>query len=132
MTVYEIDGTRFSTLEEFYGEIDRVLGLSNWGRNLDALDDVLQGGFGTPDEGFTIRWKNHTLSRERLGYPETVRQLKLRLEHCHAANRVLVSKDLEMAQVHQGQTVFDWVVTIIRDHGRGGKQEQDTVELVLD
>jgi hypothetical protein len=99
---------------------------------LDALDDVLQGGFGTPDEGFTIRWKNHTLSRERLGYPETVRQLKLRLEHCHAANRVLVSKDLEMAQVHQGQTVFDWVVTIIRDHGRGGKQEQDTVELVLD
>ena len=132
MTVYEIDGTRFSTLEEFYGEIDRVLGLSNWGRNLDALDDVLQGGFGTPDEGFTIRWKNHTLSRERLGYPETVRQLKLRLEHCHAANRVLVSKDLEMAQVHQGQTVFDWVVTIIRDHGRGGKQEQDTVELLLD
>ena len=132
MKTYEIDGERFSTLEEFYDEIDRVMGLADWGHNLDAFDDVLQGGFGTPDEGFTIRWKNHQLSREKLGYLETARQLKLRLEHCHPTNRALVSNDLGMSKAHQGPTVFDWLVEIIRDHGRGGKQEQDRVELLLD
>ena len=132
MKIYEIDGESFSTLEEFYDEIDRVMSLAHWGRNLDALDDVLQGGFGTPDDGFTVRWKNHKASKGRLGYEETARQLKLRLGHCHPSNRALVSKELQMAEAHQGQTVFDWLVEIIRDHGPGGKQEQDRVELVLD
>jgi RNAse (barnase) inhibitor barstar len=65
--IYEIDGNRFSTLEGFYDEVDRAPGLSYWGHNLDAFDDVLRGGFGTSDEGFTIRWKNHAISKERLG-----------------------------------------------------------------
>ena len=63
MAIYEIDGERFSTLEEFYSEIDRVMRLSAWGHNLDAFNDVLRGGFGTPQEGFTIRWKNHGTSK---------------------------------------------------------------------
>jgi RNAse (barnase) inhibitor barstar len=37
MKTYEIDGERFSTLEEFYDEIDRVMQLSSWGHNLDAF-----------------------------------------------------------------------------------------------
>jgi hypothetical protein len=28
--------------------------------------------------------------------------------------------------------VFDWLVEIIRDHGAGGDQAEDNVELVLD
>lgn len=82
MTTYEIDGQRFSTLEEFYEEVGRVLRLSPWGHNLDAFNDILRGGFGTPEEGFAIRWKNHNISREKLGYPETVCQLSLRLARC--------------------------------------------------
>lgn len=66
--VFEIDGARFSTLEEFYDEVDRVLiPHAAWGRNLDALNDILRGGFGTPEGGFEIRWKHHQLSRKRLG-----------------------------------------------------------------
>ena len=54
--VYEIDGTRFHTLEEFFDEIGTVLiPGSEWGRNLDAFNDILRGGFGTPEGGFTIR-----------------------------------------------------------------------------
>ncbi len=132
MKIYEIDGECFSTLEGFYDEVDRVLSIAPWGHNLDAFDDVLQGGFRTPDDGFTIRWKNHMVSRRRLGYEETARQLKLRLEHCHPSNRALVSKELQGAEAHRGQTVFDWLVEIIRDHGPGGKQERNRVELVLD
>ena len=75
--VYEIDGHDFSTLEGFYGVVSRVLiPGAEWGHNLDAFDDILRGGFGTPDGGFILRWKNAHVSRERLGHPETVRQLE--------------------------------------------------------
>jgi RNAse (barnase) inhibitor barstar len=68
MPTFEIDGSRFSTLEEFYDEVHRVLiPLASWGRNLDAFNDILRGGFGTPEVGFEIRWKDHQLSRNRLG-----------------------------------------------------------------
>jgi RNAse (barnase) inhibitor barstar len=48
---YEIDGSRFSTLEDFFEEISSVLipGYS-WGHNLEAFNDILRGGFGTPVE----------------------------------------------------------------------------------
>jgi len=132
--VYEIDGTRFSTLEEFFAEIYRVA-TPQWNPaapNLDGFNDVLRGGFGTPEEGFTIRWKNHKISRRRLGYPETVRQLELRLARCHPTNRVRVSRDLEQAQARRGPTVFDWLAEIIRIHGPGGREAEDGVQLLLD
>jgi RNAse (barnase) inhibitor barstar len=69
--IYEIDGSRFSTLERFYDEVSRVLlPGAEWGHNLDAFNDILRGGFGTPDGGFILRWRNVGLSRERLGYPD--------------------------------------------------------------
>jgi RNAse (barnase) inhibitor barstar len=132
-TVYEIDGTRFSTLEGFFEEVSHViLAEADWGRNLDAFNDILRGGFGTPEEGFTIRWKNHALSQERLGYPETVRQLKLRLRRCHASNRAAVAADLAEAEREEGLTVFDWIVDIIRRHGASGEEADQSVSLVLE
>ena len=68
--VYEIDGRDFSTLDEFYQVVSRVLiPGAQWGQNLDAFNDILCGGFGTPEGGFVLRWKNSAVSRERLGYP---------------------------------------------------------------
>ena len=129
---YEIDGERFSTLEEFYEEVGRTLvpGV-DWGRNLDAFNDILRGGFGTPEEGFTLIWKNASLSRERLGYRETIRQLELRLKRCHPTNVSSVTAYLEEANRHEGGTVFDWLVDIIKRHGAGGDESEDNVELVL-
>ena len=132
MKTYEIDGERFSTVEEFYDELDRVMNLAPWGRNLDAFNDILRGGFGTPEEGFTIRWKNHAVSQERLGYAATARQLELQLTNCHPSNRTSIVKELEEAKARRGQTIFDWLVEIIRIHCRGGREEQDGVDLVLD
>ena len=134
MTIYEIDGAEFSTLEGFFSAFYRTA-TPDWNPafpNLDGFNDVLRGGFGTPEGGFTIRWKNHQISRERLGYPETVRQLERRFESCHPANRVAVAQRLEEARVQSGSTAFDWVVEIIREHGPGGKEEKDGVQLVLD
>jgi hypothetical protein len=95
--------------------------------NLDAFDDVLSGGCGTPDGGFTLRWKNHEFSRQRLGYAETVRQLELRLARCHPTSRSRVAQELKEAQAHQGPTVFDWLTEIIHDHGRSGRNASDGV-----
>jgi RNAse (barnase) inhibitor barstar len=68
MATYEIDGANFSTIDGFYDEISRVLiPGATWGRNLDAFNDILWGGFGTPEEGFVLVWENHHLSRDRLG-----------------------------------------------------------------
>lgn len=101
------------------------------GRNLDAFNDILRGGFGTPDGGFTLRWLNHEVSQRRLGYDETVRQLELRLQRCHPSNRKSVAAELARAQAHTGPTVFDWLVEIIRIHGPDGEEAEDRVELVL-
>ena len=130
--MYEIDGARFSTLEEFFEEVSRVLVPNHyWGQNLDAFNDILRGGFGTPDEGFLLIWKNSDLSRQRLGYSETIRQLELRLTRCHPSNRGHVGRDLRAALRHEGATVFDWLVEIIQRHGPGGDEEQDNVELIF-
>jgi RNAse (barnase) inhibitor barstar len=131
--VYEIDGLDFTTLEEFYGVVTRVLiPGAEWGHNLDAFNDILRGGFGTPGAGFILRWRNSAVSRERLGYEETVRQLEHRLTRCHPSNRPSVGKDLQQAQQRAGPTVFECLVEIIKVHCAGGREEEDGVELVLE
>ncbi len=46
---YVFDGAKITSLEAFYDEVSNVLvpGAS-WGRNLNAFNDILRGGFGTP------------------------------------------------------------------------------------
>jgi len=131
--IYEIDGNRFSTLEGFYEEVSRVLiPGAEWGHNLDAFNDILRGGFGTPEGGFTLKWRQSKLSQERLGYPETVRQLEMRLQQCHPTNREFVAADLDSARRNKGPTVFDWLIDIIKIHSAGGRESEDGVILVLD
>jgi RNAse (barnase) inhibitor barstar len=130
--VYEIDGSDFRSLEGFFDEISRkVIPNASWGHNLDAFNDVLRGGFGTPEEGFVLRWNNSRTSRERLGYPETIRLLGLRLSRCHPTNRNGVTERLAAAEDHRGETVFDWLVDIINVHCAGGPEQDDGVELDL-
>ncbi|MCK6557443.1 barstar family protein [Candidatus Binatia bacterium] len=131
MQVVEIDGAQFSTLEEFFAHFAERAGTAGWGTNLDAFNDVLRGGFGTPDAGFILRWKNHALSRERLGYLEAARQLERRLESCHPSNRQQVADALAEVREQKGATVFEWLLEIIREHGPGGNEADDGVLLEL-
>jgi RNAse (barnase) inhibitor barstar len=74
---FEINGARFTDLEGFYDEVEAALiPDAMWGRNLNAFNDILRGGFGTPDGGFVLVWKHHKLSRERLGRQYTLRSMK--------------------------------------------------------
>ena len=133
MQSYMVDGNEFSTLEEFSEHFSqRVLdGSYRWRGSLDAFNDILRGGFGTPEEGFRLVWEHSELSRNRLGYAETSRQLELRLRNCHPTNRSAVGAELEDAEDGKGPTVFDWLVEIIQRHGPGGAECQDGVVLEL-
>ena len=131
--IYEIDGIRFKNLEEFYEEISNILiPGADWGKNLDAFNDILRGGFGTPEEGYIIRWLNSEKSKNYLGYPETVRQLQKGFKRCHPSNRAYVAEQLNDAERNQGSTVFEWLVEIIKVHCPDGEEAEDGVELLLE
>lgn len=88
-----IDADRFSDLEGFYDEIDRVITADlEWqtGHNLDAFNDLLGGGFGVyePDEPVTLIWKNSAkskvdLSALRNGEPLYMIIINIILQHAH-------------------------------------------------
>jgi hypothetical protein len=50
----------------------------------------------------------------------------------HPSNRGRVKPNYDAARSATGATVFDWLVEIIRDHGPGGDEAEDGVQLVLD
>lgn len=132
MQTFVLDGTRIRSLASFYDEIERVLIPGQfWGRNLSAFNDILRGGFGTPDEGFILMWAASEKSKMRLGYTETVRQLEEYLANCHHTNRENLQCQLKQAREGVGPTVFDWLMEVILDHGPDGQQAEDNVLLEL-
>jgi len=69
---FTIDGNNFSDMPGFYNEVEKVLTKDlNWkiGRNLNAFNDVLWGGFGRfeNEESIILIWKNSEKSRKELG-----------------------------------------------------------------
>jgi len=78
-----INGNHFSDIEGFYDEAYRVLtsGL-DWqpAHNLDALNDILYGGFGTFSLGepIVLEWINYPKSRKDLGREPSIRYYESR------------------------------------------------------
>jgi RNAse (barnase) inhibitor barstar len=93
-----IDGSKFDTLKTFYDEVERVLCPNldfQWGRNMDAFNDILAGGFGTFEynEPIDLVWKNANKSKNDLSYDETVKCFK---------------------KTGKGKTIFDMLIEIIQ------------------
>ena len=114
-----LDGNRFDTLEGFYKEAARVLtnkpGFTP-GRSLDALADLLGGGFGVHNSGepITLVWKNASKSRKDLGYRAAERHYKAQLALHPEREKVLLPR-LRAAKKQKGPTLFDRIVAVIRD-----------------
>jgi hypothetical protein len=128
---FVLDGASFDDLAGFFAAITRTLALASWGRNLDAFNDILRGGFGTPEGGFILRWASSAISAQRLGRPETIRFIENNLTTCHPASVPSVQANLAAARHGQGQTLFDTIISIIRAHGPGGIEAEDNVHLIL-
>jgi RNAse (barnase) inhibitor barstar len=116
-----LDGTKFSTFETFFNEVENKLTQNlEWkiGRNLDAFNDILCGGFGIHDwdDYLVIKWSNSHKSQNDLGWNETIKYLENKLESCDISNTQNVSKDLELAQQHIGKTLYEIIVGIIKSH----------------
>ncbi|MGW2375931.1 MULTISPECIES: barstar family protein [Kitasatospora] len=123
MTVtYVIDGNEIGTLEDFWDVVGRTIGVDGYfGRNLDAFADCLRGGYASAeDDDYVIEWRNHEVSRRKLGHPETVRQLERRLSRAHPTNREDIVAKLAAARAGKGPTVYDWLVDIIEEQRPGG------------
>ena len=63
---YTLDGASFDNLAGFFEAVTAALGTGRWGRNLDAFNDILRGGFGNPHTGFVLRWVDSGTSTQRL------------------------------------------------------------------
>jgi len=133
MRIFVIDGASFSSLREF-AHIFSVTLLHDyeWNGHLDALNDILRGGFGTPDEGFVLRLTNVDAARDALGHAETAMWLRERIAKCHPSGRSYFARRLTDIEAGCGQTLFDDIVEIIRDHGLGGREAEDNIVLQLE
>jgi Barstar (barnase inhibitor) len=131
MPVLVIDGARFSDFAGFQREFSALLDDYAWHGNLDAFNDILRGGFGTPETGWVLRWLNSDLSRRALGYEATLERLEALTQTCHPSNLGAVRRRIDMARRKAGPTLFDEIVEIIRGHGPGGDEEEDGVVLEL-
>jgi len=66
--VIDLDGSLVYDRDDFYDQVsERLVPSAQWGRNLDAFNDILRGGFGTPEGPFVIRWHESAATRARLG-----------------------------------------------------------------
>ena len=126
--VLVIDGSRFV---DFAEEFTRLLTNYTWQGNLDAFNDILRGGFGTPPGGFTLRSEHSDLSRVRLGHEAMALRLEDVLTTCHSSGRSRVLEELDDALHGVGPTLFDLLVEIIELHGPGGFEADDNVRLEL-
>ncbi|MBG0567328.1 barstar family protein [Actinoplanes aureus] len=131
LPVLVVDGACFADLDGFAREFSKLLRHHTWNGNLDAFNDILHGGFGTPETRWVFRWAHSELSRTALGHDATVRWLEQILRTCHPSNRASVEARISEARRGEGQTLFDMIVEIIRDHGPDGEESEDGVLLEL-
>lgn len=121
MKTLVLDGKAIGSISDFYEEINRVFMASeDWrlGESLDALDDLLHGGYGAiaGNEPVTLVWRDMAASREALGIDATHALLVERLRLRTTFNgRPVVDQIAELEQ-GRGVTYFDIVLEIIAAH----------------
>ena len=119
--ILTLDGTRIHDIPSFYDEINRVFMQDvDWtlGPSLDALDDLLYGGYGAleGDAPAILVWTHFTASREALGVETTRQYLLAKLARPERFNHAHFQRALEALDAGTGQTYFDIVLEIVAAH----------------
>ncbi|WP_277971534.1 barstar family protein [Sphingomonas echinoides] len=117
----EIRGHAIIDIPTFYAEINRVfMADESWslGDSLDALNDLLYGGYGAIDghEPVKLIWRNMDVSRSTLGLATTRTFLAEKLKRPGMFNVTMIAGQLDALERGAGQTYFDIVLEIIGNH----------------
>ncbi|WP_411571663.1 barstar family protein [Pectobacterium cacticida] len=118
-----IDGARINGIADFYAEINRVfMAQEDWtlGPSLDALDDMLYGGYGAA-QGNTpvrLRWLHAQHSRTALGVAATRAHYLEKLARPETFNRRYWLDMLHALEAGHGPTYFEQICQVISSHPR--------------
>ena len=111
--IYLIDGLHFTNLEEFWLEIERsfdftISTIGKFRKTFSGLRELLKA---LPKDTIVV-WRNSKISLQRLGYTETLELLKRTQSNCHPSWIDITNKEIELAQLDLGETIFDTIVKI--------------------
>lgn len=123
MQTFRLNGAEMSTIAACYDEFNRVFMVGvDWrfGPSLDALNDVLYGGYGAAagDEPFVVIWEQHELARAALGVGTTREWLEDKLRAPAGFNRAFIEAQLAALEAGTGQTYFDLLREVFSEHPR--------------
>ncbi|MDH2325547.1 hypothetical protein QCN27_01565 [Cereibacter sp. SYSU M97828] len=122
MTVeLRLEGASFDDIAGFWREVNRVfMADEEWrlGESLDALEDMLHGGYGAArgDGPVVLHWRDMEASRRALGVDATRGWLEEKLTGSFDAKAARAR--IEALQRGEGQTYFDIVMEIFAGHPR--------------
>lgn len=116
-----LDGYRIHDIPTFYDEVNRTfMKGEGWklGASLDALDDLLYGGYGVirGNEPVQIIWKNFEQNKEDLGVETTRLHYKQKLQYPDIFNVSVIKRQLDELENGTGKTYFEIILEIISDH----------------
>lgn len=116
-----LDGRRIRDLASFYAEINRVFMTGvDWplGHSLDALDDMLYGGYGAldGDAPVTLVWTDFEKNRRDLSIDVTRAWLQDKLDTPGRYDKARIRRDVDALEAGDGLTFFDLVLEIIAAH----------------
>ena len=116
-----LNGKAVSDIDSFYEEVNRVfMSDEDWeiGNSLDALNDLLYGGFGAikGNEPVKLIWEDIDVSKSSLGYETTKAYYEQKLKPDSIFNKTLFREKLKVLEEGAGETYFDIIMTIISEH----------------
>ena len=116
-----IQGSAIHDIQSFYDEVNRVfMADEDWqlGPSLDALDDMLYGGYGVLfDAGnVELHWSDIEHSRQSLGVEATRAYYLDKLAQPDRFDVARFQKALAELDAGRGETYFDIVMRIIAEH----------------
>jgi predicted HAD superfamily Cof-like phosphohydrolase len=121
MTTFTIDGAAVHDIASFYGEVDRVfMSGEDWrlGPSLDALNDLLYGGYGALQgvEAPRVVWADHEMSQRALGHDATREYYREKLRHPQTYSEAHFRTLLGALEAGTGATYFEIVLDVFADH----------------
>lgn len=116
-----IDGRNIHDIPSFYEEINRVfMAGEDWklGQSLDALDDMLYGGYGAiqGSEPVILIWRQMEKNRTDLGLGATRAHYRSKLDFPDRFNLQRVHDDIAALERGEGATYFDMICEVLAGH----------------